>query len=148
LAIAVGGSALTIMLSGYATGGQAGLPLSAALLGGAAVAMVRPSPGGSVAPIGVGIVGLFSLLVIGRFFGELRTDHAIILFTAPLLAWLPEVPRLRRLPPWARGLIRVLVVGVVVGAVLGDAARRFAAESGPAQPGKEPSIDDYLNSGR
>ena len=33
LAIVIGGSAITIMLSGYATGGQAGLPLSAAILG-------------------------------------------------------------------------------------------------------------------
>ena len=149
LAIAVGGSALTIMLSGYATGGQAGLPLSAALLGASAVALVRSGPSGPTAPIGVGVVGLFSLLVIGRFFGDLRTDHAIILFAAPLLAWLPELLRLRRLPPWARGLARVLLVGLVVGAVLGDAARRFAAESGPTQPGsKEPSIEDYMNSGR
>ncbi|HZW29478.1 MAG TPA: hypothetical protein VFF52_02160 [Isosphaeraceae bacterium] len=148
LAIAVGGSALTIMLSGYATGGQAGLPLSAALLGGAAVAWLRPGPARGDAPIGVGVVGLFSLLVIGRFFGELRTDHALVLFAAPVLAWLPELPRLRRLPAWARGLLRVLLVGLVVGAVLGDAARRFAAESGPTQPGsKEPSIEDYMDPG-
>jgi hypothetical protein len=110
LAIAVGGSALTIMLSGYATGGQAGLPLSAALLGGSAAAWVLAPSARSIAPIGVGIVGLFSLLVIGRFFGELRTDHALALFMAPLLAWLPELPRLRRLPPWARGLARVFLV--------------------------------------
>jgi len=149
LAIAVGGSALTIMLSGYATGGQAGLPLSAALLGGAAVAMVAPAAARTNAPIGVGVIGLFSLLVIGRFFGDLRTDHALILCAAPLLAWLPELPRLRRLPSWARGLLRVLFVGLVVGAVLGDAARRFAAEWGPTQPGsKEPSIEDYMDSGR
>jgi hypothetical protein len=149
LAIAVGGSALTIMLSGYATGGQAGLPLSAALLGGAAVALVQPAAARADAPIGVGVVGLFSLLVIGRFFGDLRTDHALVLCAALLLAWLPELPRLRRLPSWARGLLRVLLVGLVVGAVLGDAARRFAAEWGPTQPGaKEPSIEDYMNSGR
>jgi hypothetical protein len=37
---------------------------------------------------------------------------------------------------------------VVVRAVLGDAARRFAAESGPTKTGNEPSIEDYRNSGR
>lgn len=149
LSIAAGGSALTIMLSGYATGGQAGLPLAAALLGGSAVAMARAVPARGDAPIGVGVVGLFSLLVIGRFFGELRTDHAVILFAAPLLAWLPELPQIRRVPPRARGLARVLLVALVVGGVLGDAARRFAAEAGPAQPGaREPSIEDYLNSGQ
>jgi hypothetical protein len=149
LALTVGGSALTIMLSGYATGGQAGLPLSAALLGGSAVALVLPGAARQTAPIGVAVVGLFSLLVIGRFFGELRTDHALLLFAAPLLAWLPELPRLRQLPPRGRGLARVLLVGVLVAAVLGDAARRFAAESGPTAPGsKEPSIEDYMDYGR
>jgi hypothetical protein len=150
LGLTLGGSALTVMLSGYATGGQAGLPMSAALLGAAAAALVLPSPDRPRAPIGIGLVGLYSLLIIGRFFGELRWAHAILLFVAPWLAWLPELPRLRRWPSWARGLARVLLVGVLVGAVLGDAARRFAAESGPpgADGSNEPSAEDYLNSGR
>ena len=38
------------------------------------------------------MVGLFSLLVIGHFFGELTTAHAILLLFAPLLGWLPELP--------------------------------------------------------
>ena len=141
---------VTIMLSGYATGGQAGLPLAAALMGGSAVALVLPGPSRQTAPIGVAIVGLFSLLVIGRFFGELRSAHAILLFGAPLLAWLPELPRLRRLPPWARGLARVLLVAIVVAGVLVDAARKFAAESGPpAVPGSEkPSNPEDLYYGR
>src|SRR5262249_25973011 len=108
LAMAVGGAPVTVIVSGYATGARAGRALSAALLGGAAVVLVRPGPSGPIAPLGVGVVGLFSLLVIGRFFGDLRTDHALVLFAAPLLAWLPELPRLRRLPPWARGVARVL----------------------------------------
>jgi hypothetical protein len=147
LAIAAGGSAITIMLSGYATGGQAGLPLAAALLGASAVALVLPGPSRPTAPIGVAVVGLLSLLVMGRFFGELRTAHAVLLLAAPLLAWLPELPRLRRLPPWARGLARVLLVGVLVAGVLADATRRFAAENRPAgAPGaNEPSIEDYMN---
>jgi hypothetical protein len=146
LAIAIGGSAITIMLSGYATGGQAGLPLSAAILGASAVTMIPNSPARSrmIAPIGVAIVGLSSLLVIGRFFGELRTDHAVLLFLAPLLAWIPELPRLRRLPTWARGLTRVILVAVVVTGVLGDAARRFAATSAPSAPGSdESSAEDF-----
>jgi hypothetical protein len=131
LALAVGASALAIMLSGYATGGQAGLPLAAALLGGSAVALVVvPGRCRPAAPIGVALVGLSSLLLAGRFFGELRSDHAILLFGAPLLAWLPELPGLRRLAPWARGLARVLLVGIITSGVVVDAARRFAAESG------------------
>jgi hypothetical protein len=143
LAIAVGGSAITIMLSGYASGGQVGLPMAAALLGAASVALLTPGPARLTAPIGLAIVGLSSLLVIGRFFGELRTDHAILLFTAPLLAWLPELPVLRRLPPWGRGVIRVLLVGMLVLGVLADAGRRFAAGSGPAASGAAGDSGQY-----
>ena len=57
-------------------------------------------------PLGVAVVGLYSLLVIGRFFGELSSTHAIVLFASPLLAWLPELPGLRCLPQWARNLAR------------------------------------------
>ena len=94
--------------------------------------MIPTSPARSrlTAAIGVAIVGLASLLIIGRFFGELRTEHAVLLFVAPLLAWVPELSRLRRMPAWVRGLTRVLLVTVLVSAVLGDAARRFAATVG------------------
>jgi hypothetical protein len=133
----------------YLVGGQAGLPLSAALLGASIAATVLPDASRSVAPIGVAVVGLSSLLVVGCFFGELRTDHAVLLFAASLLAWLPELPRLRRLPPWGRGLLRVLLVGLVVSGVLADAARRFIGNAGPSgTPGaKEPTAEDYLNFG-
>jgi hypothetical protein len=147
LALVVGAASMAIMLSAYLAGGQAGLPLSAAILGASLVALAMPDASRSVAPIGVAVVGLASLLVIGRFFGELRTEHAVLLFVAPLLAWIPELPRLRRLPAWGRGLLRVAVVGIVVSGVLADAARRFIGNTGTsAAPGaKEPSLEDYMN---
>lgn len=149
LAIAIGGASVTVMLSAYVAGGQAGLPLSAAILGGSLVALVMPDASRSVAPIGVAVVGLSSLLVIGCFFGELRTDHAVLLGVAPLFAWLPELPRLRRLRPWTRGVLRVLLVALVVSGVVADAARRFIGKTGPAAaPGaNEPSLEDYMNLG-
>ena len=131
LAIAIGGSAITIMLSGYASGGQVGLPLSAAFLGASSVAVLTRWPARLSAPIGLAIVGLSRLLIIGRFFGELRTDHAALLFLAPLLAWLPELPQLWRMPSWARRMTSVLLVCVLVVGVLADAGRRFAAGSAP-----------------
>jgi hypothetical protein len=147
LALAVGGASMAVMLSAYLAGGQAGLPLSAAILGASLVALAMRDASRSVAPIGVAVVGLSSLLVIGRFFGELRTEHAVLLFAAPLLAWIPEFPRLRRLPPWGHGLLRVVLVGLVVSGVVADATRRFLANSRPsAAPGtKEPSLQDYMN---
>jgi hypothetical protein len=149
LALVVGGASMANMLSAYLAGGQAGLPLSAALLGASIVALVMPDASRSIASIGVAVVGLSSLLVIGHFFGELRTDHAVLLFAAPLLAWIPELPRLRGLPSWGRGLLRVLLVGIVVSVVFADAARRFIGKTGAsAAPGaKEPTLEDYMNSG-
>jgi hypothetical protein len=146
LALAVGGASMANMLSAYLAGGQVGLPLSAAILGASLAALLIPDASRSVAPIGVAVVGLSSLLIIGRFFGELRTDHAVLLFAAPLLAWVPELPRLRRMPPWGRDLLRVVLVGLVVSGVVADAARRFAGKSGTsAAPGtREPSIEDYM----
>ena len=91
LAIVIAGSAVTVMLSGYSTGGQVGLPLAAALLGSTVAAAVLPRSSPKTAQLGVPIVGLFSLLVIGRFFGQLTTAHAILLVFAPLLAWIPEL---------------------------------------------------------
>ncbi len=150
LVIAIGGTGVTIMLSGYTTGGQAGLPLAAAVLGAttAAAGFSRLARGGG--PTGVPFVALFSLLVVGRFFGELNSLHALILLAAPLLGWLPEMPFLRRMPGWLRATIRVVLVGVVVLAVLIDAQWKFQRDfQGPAatEPGS-PSIDDYMNFGK
>jgi hypothetical protein len=98
----------------------------------------------------VPIVGLFSLLVIGRFFGQLTTAHAILLVLAPLLAWIPELIYPRRLPPWARGLLRLVLVGSLVAAVLVHAQSKFNHDfQSPSGSGsKEPSLEDYMNFGK
>jgi len=142
------GAALTVMLSGYASGGQVGLPLAAALLGAAAAMLVLPRAPRATGPIGVAIVGLFSLLVIGRFFGQLTSAHAILLFCAPLLGWLPELPYLRRLPPWARGLAHVVLVAALVSAVVVDAQRKFVEGSKASSESKETTAQDYMDFGR
>jgi hypothetical protein len=148
LAVTIAGAAITVMLSGYATGGQVGLPLAAALLGATTATLTLPRSSRGTKPLGVAIVGLFSLLVIGRFFGELTNIHAILLFCAPLLGWLPEMPYLRRLPMWARDLARVILVGALVSAVLLQAQWKFdqnfrsPSETDP----NEPSFQDYSSS--
>jgi hypothetical protein len=150
LAGTTAGAAITVMLSGYATGGQAGLPLAGALLGTIAAALMLPIASRGSNPVGVAIVGLFGLLVIGRFFGELSWLHATFLFLAPLLGWLPEAPPLRRLKPWVRGLVRVLAAGLVVTAVVVHAQRKFVEVfQGPANASpNEPNVQDYLDYGR
>lgn len=127
LAIAIGAAGLTVLLSGYVSGGQAALPMAAALGGAAIVAMAKPAMARVEAPIGLAVVTLASVLVLGGFFGSLRLDHAAILEFAPLLAAVPLLPGLRRLPPWARGLVGGILVAIAASGVVADAARRFAA---------------------
>jgi hypothetical protein len=150
MAVAIAGASVTIMLSGYASGGQLGLPLAGALIGASSASLVLPDRSRGAGPTGVAVVGLFSLLVIGHFFGELTTAHAALLLGAPLLGWLPELPYLRRLPIWARGLLRLILVGALVSAVVVHAERKFVedsrAPSGSAPT--EPSIQDYMDFGR
>jgi hypothetical protein len=150
LAIVIAGSAVTVMLSGYSTGGQVGLPLAAALVGSTVAAAVLPRSSPKTAQLGVPIVGLFSLLVIGRFFGQLTTAHAIILVFAPMLGWLPELIYPNRVPSWARGLIRLILVALLVAAVMVHAQRKFDRDfQSPSGLGaKEPSFDDYMNFGK
>jgi hypothetical protein len=150
LAVASAASAVTVMLSGYATGGQIGLPLAAALVGATAAGLVLPQARGAAKPVGVAIVLLFSLLVIGRFFGELTSTHAVLLLCSPLLGWLLELPYLSRLPGWARGLGRVFLVSALAVVVLVQAQGAFNRNMQPPSGASshEPTIDDYLNYGK
>jgi hypothetical protein len=100
----------TIMLAGYVSGGAAALPLVAAIVGSACVAgwlVRRPD---SQAAVGVGVVGLFGLLFIGRFFGALSTTAALTLMVAPLLCWVAEIPILGRQRRWLVGTISLVLV--------------------------------------
>ena len=149
VAVACLGAAATVMLSGYATGGEIGLPLAAVLAGTACASLFRARPANTRAILNVGIVGLFGLLVIGHFFGELRTDLACLVFFAPLLAWIPELPYLRRLRPLIRSSLRVILTATPVAIAVFLAARDFAHASGQGSPGPgEPSIQDYMDFGK
>jgi len=143
LAGACAGAGVLVMLTGYASGGQLGLPLAAALAAAAIASLAvkgPPEPGGMV---GLGVVGLFSILMIGRFFGNLSTVPAVVVFAAPLLGWLPE---LAHRWPRVRAALGVVLVGVPVIVVLALAAQKFVKDSKSSAPGSSgPSIDDYAN---
>lgn len=110
---------VTVMLSGYATGGQLGLLLGAALIGTVGASLFVPLFPDVHGSCGLGIVGLFCLLIMGRFFGTLSTLQAILLFAAPLLGWVAEIPYFQRRRPWLRGLVQlVLVTLLLTGVVL------------------------------
>ncbi len=57
--------------------------------------------------LGIGVVGLFGLLFIGRFFGRLSTGCALTMLLAPLLCWVTEMPLLRHRKPWLVGSLRL-----------------------------------------
>jgi hypothetical protein len=142
---AVLGASAVIMLSGYATGGQLGVPLAAGLGGVALGSLAWNGKPGSEGALGVGVVGLFALLVVGRLFAGLTGLNAGLLFAAPLLGWLPELlPARRRV----RGALRLALAAAPVVVALVLAQGKFAADSSRPESGTEGSLEDYLNFGK
>src|SRR5262249_22647982 len=135
-----------------ATGGQIGFPLAAALAGAAAascgVANRLPQQG----LLGVSLVGLFGMVIIGRFFGELTTVNAALLFTAPLLCLISQLPGLRRLGPRLHGVARIGLTAVPAGIALFLAHQQFqqnaATTSTTDSNLPQPTIEDYMNFGK
>lgn len=137
------GAGLVIMLSGYATGGQLGVPLAAGLVGVALGSLAGKETRALAGTLGTGVVSLFALLVVGRLFAELTNLNAVLLFAAPLLGWLPElVPARPRLRPALR--LALPALPVIVALVL--AQQNFAANSRPQAGGG--SLDDYMSFGK
>jgi hypothetical protein len=149
LALACAGTGITVMLSGYASGGQMGLALAGALSGAVIASLAVSEPMDVSGLLGVGIVGLFSLLVMGRFFGELAATNGVLLFFGLLVCWFPELPYIRRLGPRLRGGVRVVLTAVPVVVALLLAQQKFVADSAQNSPvSREPSIEDYMNFGK
>jgi hypothetical protein len=151
LALAAAGSGVVVMLSGYASGGQLGFPLAAGLAGAAGASWFLRGKPDLRGVLGVGIVGLFALLVAGRFFGKLTTANAVLLFGASLLAWLPELPALGRIGPRRRAFAGWSLAGLPVALALVLAGQKFKADSvSPSAPSgtPQPSVQDYLDFGK
>jgi hypothetical protein len=133
------------MLSGYTTGGQLGLPLAAALAGVTFVTLLLPGRTGFDASLGIGLGGLFCLIVMGRFFAELDTVHAVLFFVAPVSCILLGVPYMRRLGPRLQAGLSLLLCGAIVLASFGSALVRFAAayQAPTSSHSSTPSFQDY-----
>lgn len=135
----------TIMLSGYASGGQLGIVLGGAIIGGTAASWLlcgNPSLDGG---IGFAAVGLFSLLVMGRYFGELSTTHAGVLLATPLLVCLPLDRWLPLRFAWTVRPVLLLLLLVPLGLVIGSAQQRFQERSGPPSVPGQSGAQDYLD---
>jgi hypothetical protein len=152
VASACGAASIAVMLSGYATGGQIGLPVAAALAGAAAASFGLTNRPLVYGLLGVGLAGLFGLVIIGRFFGQLATVNAVLLFTAPLLCGTSEMPVFRRLKPRLRGIARIGLTAVPAGIALFLAYQQFQHNSVPTPTVDsnvpQPTIEDYMNFGK
>ncbi len=103
---------VAVMKSGYLVGGLLALPLAGALAGATLTSFIVPAPmpPNTSRYLGVGVIGLFTLLVMGHYFGSLPTWAAVCLLLVPLLAWLPEL--LGRLWPSVREAVRLSLVAL------------------------------------
>jgi hypothetical protein len=128
---------LTVMMAGYIKGGSAAFLLVAVLLTTTIAARLMAKRSGeaadffAVAAPGIGVVILFGVLFIGRFFGRLSTGSALIMLLAPLICWATELPQLRHRKPWLVGLLRIALVTVPLLFVLVQAKRDFDRDMAP-----------------
>jgi len=127
----------TVMMAGYIKGGAAAFPLAATLAATAAgVWLITqrssvPTDFAASAMPGIGAVGLFGLLFIGHFFGQLSTASALTVLLAPLLCWVTEHPLLRNRKPWVVGAVRLLLVAIPLVSVLAQAKHAFDRDMAP-----------------
>jgi hypothetical protein len=145
MSVACVGSAVTIMCSGTATGGELAFPMAGALAGGFLASCLMPSTRDGDGFLGVGLTVLLSVLIIGRYFAQLKDWQGALLFFSLLLCWLPELPPLRKLRPLFRDCLRIMVVCIPIALVTLKAWDTFQEDSGQrSQPG-EPTMEDYGN---
>ncbi len=145
LAVAALAAGPIVIFSGYATGGQMGVPLAAALAGVALGSLVWRQHSQIEGALGIGIVSLFSLLVIARLFAGLTDLNAGLVFAAPLLGWVPELlpSRIR----W-RSALRLALTAIPLALALFLAQRQFRADSERSGSSGAGSLDDYMNFGK
>jgi hypothetical protein len=144
LALTCAAAGVTVVFSGCISGGLLAFPLVAGLIGAAAASLFLPASPNATGWLGLGVVGLFSVLVSARFFADLSTVQAVLLFSVPLLGWLPELPGIRRLRVSWRGFMRTALIAAAALVVAGQALLKSSADA-PTTPAEVESIQDYLD---
>jgi hypothetical protein len=138
-------TAVTVTLSGYYRGGQLGLGLAGALAGATLTSYIAPPQSPASGSLGMSVIGIYSVLLVGRFFGTLSTGLAACLLLAPLLAWSVELPRLRSIAPGWRGAGRLACVAIPLIVVVIIAQRKFtAASTARSRPSESSAIRNQM----
>jgi len=128
---------VTVMMAGYIKGGGVACPIAGSLAATTiAIRLIEQRsdiPRGFAASAipGIGVVGLFGLLFMGRFFGRLSTGSALTMLVAPLMCWATETALLRNRKPWVVGWLRILLVVIPLLIVLAIAKRDFDRDMAP-----------------
>lgn len=136
IALAVQCAAVTIMLAGYLKGGAFALLLCASLLATTLSVTAWAKFAGFATAVqsqvltAIGLIGLFSVVLIGRFFGRLTTESAIIMLFSPLLCWLTEWRMLRLSGTWRVVTGRLVLVSIPLAILLVLAKQKFDQELG------------------
>lgn len=118
---------LVAMLSGYRTiGPMGGIPFAciAAMLPIVWLASVSYTRG----PVLLWIVICYGLLTVGYFFANVTTTNGLLLLVSPQMAWIGELPAIRRLKPVPRGMLRVAAVALPAFVAVGLAGVSFARQ--------------------
>lgn len=137
LCAAIQCTGITVMMAGYIKGGAAALPLVASLLATTAGSWLVCKQSASAKSfhtpviLGMGVVGLFGLLFIGRFFGRLSTGAVLTMLLAPLLCWATETLPLRYRKPRLVGTLRLVLVAIPLVLVLVQAKIDFDRDMSP-----------------
>lgn len=140
---------LTVMLAGYLKGGATAFPLAATIVATATAAklmLLRAGTTARLSPtsiIGFGVIGLFGVLLIGRFFGRLSTEFSLVLLLTPLLCWTTELPFLRHRNSWVVGSLRLLIVAIPLVVVLTVAKRDFDRKMAPLLGSREATMSSF-----
>jgi hypothetical protein len=117
---------VAVMLSGSIAAGQIGLPLAGGLAGAAAASLLMPGRQHVCTAVGPAVVGLFAMVVVGRFFADLTTLHAILLFAALLGCFVSTMPYVRSLGNVSLGACRLAAVAIPLAVIVVQAYSRFA----------------------
>jgi len=140
------GSAVAVMLSGYASAGLLFVPLTATLMtlwiASRFVSDAEHAGGG----LSLGWIGLFSLIGFGHFFGTLSLVHALILWMLPLVCLLSDITLVQRQNPWLRHAVPIGIILVFLTGILYQARQEFLiASSRPSTHSTSSGTPSYLD---
>ncbi len=131
LAMCIQASGLAIMLAGYIKGGAAAIPLFTSLAVPVLMLLVMRRQCDIRGLLGIGIVSLFSLLFIGRYFGAVSSTQSVVIFFAPCLAVVSWLPIVRRRKPAVARLLCLALISVPLLIVLTQAKSAFDKRMAP-----------------